>query len=83
LPLPDDEDLVDPVSADQAVETTVETRRILQLVERTVSKGDWELLRAIGVGVDYAELAVSRGTTPGALRVRVARLRRVLIPLAA
>ena len=43
-----------------------------------MSAADWILLRAVGQGYEYSEIAVQSGVAPGALRAQVLRLRRRL-----
>jgi hypothetical protein len=50
----------------------------LALIKAWVTPADWDLLSAIGEGCSYQEVAAKTGQTPGALRVRVTRLRKRL-----
>jgi hypothetical protein len=56
----------------------VDARQSLQRIRRSVAPRDWALLRGLGEGYDYRELAVLLGPAPGALRARALRLRRAL-----
>lgn len=56
-------------------EHALEARDELRQIQSCVSRSDWNLLSAIGVGRGYGEIAVLRKMTPGSLRVRVVRLR--------
>lgn len=53
-------------------------RHDLQAVEAQVEDDDWTLLREIGEGRAYGEIAADWGVSEGQLRVRVLRLRREL-----
>jgi len=57
-------------------ETSLQARAELRLARAKVTKSDWDLLSAVAIGHDYAEIAAAEPRTPGALRVRVLRLRR-------
>jgi hypothetical protein len=57
-------------------ETSLQARAELRLARAKVTKSGWDLLCAVAVGRDYAEIATANGGAPGALRVRVLRLRR-------
>jgi hypothetical protein len=56
-------------------EEQLDARAALRSARAKVSKSDWDLLCAVAVGRSYAEMAARRGTTAGALRVHVSRLR--------
>ncbi len=57
-------------------EQQLDARVALRSARTKVSKADWDLLSAVAVGWSYTEIAARRGSTAGALRVRVSRLRR-------
>ena len=59
-------------------ESSVDARRRLRRVQAQVTRGEWVLLRAIGEGHEYKDIAEVLNASPGALRARVLRLRRVL-----
>jgi len=59
----------------------LDARDVLDDLQARVTPMEWGLLRAIGEGHEYSELAVGEAT-PGALRARVFRLRRLLRPTA-
>lgn len=82
-PFPDDDELPDPKWAAGTIEASVAAREILQRIENAAANSELEILLEVVAGHGYAEIAVRRGTTPGALRVRVVRLRRFLMALAA
>lgn len=65
-------------------ETFLQVRAELKSARAKVTKSDWVLLCAVAVGRDYAEIAAANGGTPGAMRVRVLRLRREIaqVPVA-
>lgn len=50
----------------------------LDRIRSSVAALDWELLCDVADGISYSEIAGSRQTTAGALRIHVFRLRRVL-----
>jgi DNA-binding NarL/FixJ family response regulator len=60
----------------------LDARELLDNLQTRVTPTEWGLLRAIGEGYEYEELAVVEEATPGALRARVFRLRRLLRPTA-
>jgi DNA-directed RNA polymerase specialized sigma24 family protein len=59
-------------------ENAVHARRQLLRMRTLVTAEEWALLCAVGEGFEYKELAVASKTAPGALRIRVFRLRRKL-----
>jgi hypothetical protein len=71
-----DEDRPDP---EQALLARSELRR----VKSQVRASDWLLLRSVGLGHEYAEIARKIGSSAGAVRVRVLRLRKQLVVQAA
>lgn len=68
------------------VEATVDARRRLRRIRGTVTVEEWVLLRAVGEGFKYTDIADRLKVKPGALRARVLRLRRAItadtVPLA-
>jgi hypothetical protein len=64
-------------------EGCIDARRDLQTAESALPRPDWILLRSLAEGHNYDELAAASRVSPGALRVRVLRLRRVVRPLLA
>jgi DNA-binding NarL/FixJ family response regulator len=56
----------------------LDARLQLRAIAAKVTPGERRLLQAVGEGYEYAEIATQMGYTAGALRVRVARLRRML-----
>jgi DNA-directed RNA polymerase specialized sigma24 family protein len=63
-------------------DNTFDARELLDDLQTRVSPTEWSLLRAVGDGYEYDELAAAEQATPGALRARVLRLRRRLRPFA-
>jgi hypothetical protein len=63
-------------------ENALDARRRLRLIETRVAAEDWALLRAVGDGNHFKEIAIVKKLAPGALRARVFRLRRTLLALA-
>jgi len=63
-------------------EDAVDTRRRLRLVSKLITREEWSLLRAVGEGYEYKEIAAVKKTAAGTLRARVLRLRRTLVALA-
>lgn len=61
-----------------APDARLDARDQLRVAHAQTGTEDWALLRAIGEGTTYGEMASSRGITAGRLRVRVLRLRRGL-----
>jgi hypothetical protein len=59
----------------------VHARHALGAIQRNVSDCDWQLLTAAAMGTDYGEIARTTPARPGALRVKVLRLRRELTAL--
>ena len=68
--------------ADEVTLDDVDARRRLRLITNQVTPEDFALLRAVGEGYEYKEFAAIKKSAPGALRARVARLRRNLLALA-
>jgi hypothetical protein len=60
-------------------ETSLQARAELRSVRAKAIKSAWNLLCAVAVGHDFAEIAAAKGGTSGALRVRVFRLRREML----
>jgi DNA-binding NarL/FixJ family response regulator len=58
----------------------VRARQHLRIIKGSVSEDDWMLLRDLGAGCSYHEIAATAGTSTGALRVRVHRLRDEFVP---
>ena len=50
-------------------------RSCLRLLQARVSKLDWRVATGLGQGFDYADIANVEGISPGALRVRISRMR--------
>jgi len=59
-------------------ENALHARRRLLRIRSRVTAEEWALLRAVGEGFEYKELAVASKAATGALRIRVLRLRRKL-----
>jgi hypothetical protein len=59
-------------------ESAIDARLRLRVARSQVTNRDWMLLRALGYGYEYSELAAASRMTAGALRARICRLRRVL-----
>ena len=57
-------------------EEQLDARAALRSARAKAAKADWDLLCAVAVGCSYTEIAAWRGSSAGALRVRVSRLRR-------
>jgi hypothetical protein len=53
-------------------------RQELSVVRASTTIHDWDLLVARANGLSYVELAAAYDSSPGALRIRVLRLRRAL-----
>jgi hypothetical protein len=60
----------------------MDARRRLRGVRKLVTPEEWSLLRAIGEGYEYNEIAALKRTAAGTLRARVLRLRRSILALA-
>jgi hypothetical protein len=55
------------------------TARIeLAAIRRKVGHRNWELLTAVGIGSDYKDISIAVSAPPGAVRVKVSRLRASL-----
>ncbi len=61
-------EVVDPASS-------LDARLSLDALRRQIRPADWDLLCQVGIGMDYAEISPLHRCSPGALRVRVLRLR--------
>lgn len=61
------------------LESAIDARLRLRLAKSQVSPQDWGLLRAVGEGYEYSEVATASNVTAGALRARICRLRRTLV----
>lgn len=59
-------------------ESAIDARLQLRSARSQVTARDWVLLRAVGEGYEYSELAIASRVTTGALRARICRLRRTL-----
>ena len=58
-------------------------RHALAAIQRNVGDHSWQLLTAVAIGTDYEEIARTTLARPGTLRIKVLRLRRELLALAA
>ena len=63
-------------------ENALDARRRLRFMETRVTVEDWALLRAVGDGHHFKQIAIVKKLAPGALRARIFRLRRTLLALA-
>jgi DNA-directed RNA polymerase specialized sigma24 family protein len=68
---------------DADLSAAVDARDALGHIRRSVGSGDWILLRALGEGFDYKDIAGVLKVGPGTLRSRALRLRRALRPAVA
>jgi hypothetical protein len=59
-------------------EGALTARSELAAVRRKVGDRNWELLTAVGIGSDYKEISIAVSVPPGAVRVKVLRLRASL-----
>ena len=59
-------------------ERVLQVREDLRTAKARATGEEWALLRAVGDGSTYAEIATEVGASSGALRVRVLRLRNAL-----
>lgn len=59
-------------------ESALTARRELAAIRRKVGDRNWELLTAVGIGSKYKEISVALSMPPGAVRVKVLRLRASL-----
>jgi hypothetical protein len=59
-------------------EGVLTARRELAAIRRKVGDRNWELLSAVGIGSDYNEISIALSVPPGAVRVKVLRLRASL-----
>lgn len=57
-------------------EAVLQAREQLRMVEECVTEEELKLLARVGDGHAYSEIAEATNSSPGGLRVRVARLRR-------
>ena len=64
-------------------EGALHARHTLGAIQRNVSDDSWQLLTDVAIGTEYEEIARTTSTRPGALRIKVLRLRRELLALAA
>ena len=64
-------------------EAFLQARQQLRIVRAAVTDQEWALLSDVGAGTSYGEIAAATSASSGALRVRVQRLRRKVITLAA
>lgn len=64
-------------------EGALHARHVLAAIQRRLSDRNWLLMTAVATGSDYSEVARTMSMSQGAFRVRVLRLRRELIALAA
>ena len=70
-PLPEDIATAHPDSA-------LTARHELAAIRRKVGDRDWTLLAAVGTGSNYKEISIAMAIPPGAIRVKVLRLRASL-----
>ena len=59
-------------------EGALTARSELVAIRRKVGNRNWKLLTAVGIGSDYKEISVAVSLPPGAIRVKVLRLRASL-----
>lgn len=59
-------------------EGALTARSELAAIRRKVGDRNWELLTAVGAGSDYEEISTALSVSPGAVRVKVLRLRASL-----
>jgi hypothetical protein len=59
-------------------EGALTARSELEAIRRKVGDRNWELLTAVGIGSDYEEISIAVSVPPGAVRVKVLRLRASL-----
>jgi len=59
-------------------EDALDARRHLRRIRARIKAEEWELLRAVGEGFGYKELAFASKAATGSLRIRVLRIRRGL-----
>jgi hypothetical protein len=64
-------------------EGALHARHALAAIQRNISDCNWQLLTAAAIGTDYEEIARTTPVRPGALRIKVLRLRRELLALVA
>jgi hypothetical protein len=59
-------------------EGALTARSELAAIRRRIGDRNWELLTAVGIGSDYKEISTAVSVPPGAVRVKVLRLRASL-----
>ncbi len=64
-------------------EDELHARHALAAIQSNVSGDSWQLLTDIAIGKDYKEIARTTSVRSGALRIKVLRLRREFLALAA
>ena len=64
-------------------EGALHARHALAAIQRNVSGDSWQLLTDLAIGKDYEEIARTTTMRPGSIRIKVLRLRRKLLALAA
>ena len=69
--------------AAQHPEGALHARHALVTIQRNVGDPNWLLLTAAAIGTDYEEIARTTQARPGALRIKVLRLRKKLVALVA
>lgn len=60
-------------------EDALDARQRVRLAQAQVTAEEWALLRAVGEGYEYKEIAATAKVAAGTLRARVFRLRRILV----
>ncbi len=75
-PMPEDTATLHPEGA-------LDARHALVAIQRNVGSNSWQLLADVAIGTDYREIGRTTLVRPGALRIKVLRLRRELLALAA
>ncbi len=68
--------LHEPVGVDEV--GRLDARAQLRVAHASTPAESWEILTALGVGADYAEITSSTAVSTGSLRVRVMRMRKAL-----
>jgi hypothetical protein len=76
-------DVHEEASPREWIADALDAEQILQRIRSVVTNVDWSALSGIAEGDSYAELAEVLETSSGALRVRIARVRRQVSSLAA
>jgi DNA-binding NarL/FixJ family response regulator len=69
----------DGVPRNPSPEDALDAGRLLHAVRLRLTPAQWRLLRAVGEGHEYKDIAAVANVAPGALRARVLRLRRTLV----